>query len=336
MNIPLVSVCSLAYQHASFIRQCMDGVLMQKTSFPIEYIIHDDASTDGTADIIREYEARYPEIIKAIYQTENQYSTIGAKVLPEYLFPHVRGKYIALCEGDDYWTDPYKLQKQVDFLEVNDDFSICFHAMSVKNEHENTIVDDYITWEVPDVTEIYDLAQGNYMHTPSVVFRKNEEVFKAFAALGDLPVGDYVLHLLNAQYGKIKKLPDRMAVYRAGVGIWSTAQPRYSSPLWLALLEKLILFFAEDQKVTHILKQQYGNALFNTYSMYEYGKDFDNAKALFTKLCINYPEFVYDKFKDRERELHAIKNTKIYRIGRFLLKPFPALRKLINRPLPCI
>ena len=125
MNVPLVSVCSLAFQHASFIRQCMDGVLMQKTSFPIEYIVHDDASTDGTADIIREYEARYPEIIKAIYQTENQYSSKGSKILPEYLLPHARGKYIALCEGDDYWTDPLKLQKQVDFLEANPDYAIC-------------------------------------------------------------------------------------------------------------------------------------------------------------------------------------------------------------------
>jgi len=124
MNTPLVSVVSIAYQHAPFIRQCMDSVLMQKTSFPIEYIVHDDASTDGTADIIREYEARYPDIIKAVYQTENQYSK-GAKIWGEFLFPHVRGKYIATCDGDDYWTDPLKLQKQVDFLEANPDYAIC-------------------------------------------------------------------------------------------------------------------------------------------------------------------------------------------------------------------
>ena len=87
---------------------------MQKTDFPFEILIHDDASTDGTADIIREYEAKYPDIIKPIYQTENQYSK-GIKVSQVYQFPRAKGKYIALCEGDDYWTDPYKLQKQVDF-----------------------------------------------------------------------------------------------------------------------------------------------------------------------------------------------------------------------------
>ena len=92
--------------------------MVQKTNFPIEILIHDDASTDGTADIIREYEAQYPDIIKPIYQTENQYSK-GINPGFEFLFPRARGKYIALCEGDDYWTDTLKLQKQVEFLEGN-------------------------------------------------------------------------------------------------------------------------------------------------------------------------------------------------------------------------
>ena len=124
MDTPLVSICTVAYNHAPFIRQCMEGVLMQKTSFPIEYIIHDDASTDETSDIIREYEARYPNIIKAIYQTENQFSK-GVPIWPRFLFKNARGKYIALCDGDDYWTDPLKLQKQVDFLEAHPDYTIC-------------------------------------------------------------------------------------------------------------------------------------------------------------------------------------------------------------------
>jgi len=101
---PLVSICCLTYNHAPYIRDAIEGFLMQKTNFPVEILIHDDASTDGTADIIREYETRYPDIIKPIYQTENQYSK-GVKISWEYQFSRARGKYIALCEGDDYWTD---------------------------------------------------------------------------------------------------------------------------------------------------------------------------------------------------------------------------------------
>ncbi|HHX61228.1 MAG TPA: glycosyltransferase [Epulopiscium sp.] len=105
---PLVSICCLAYNHEKFIRQALDGFIMQESNFPIEVLIHDDASTDDTANIIREYEKKYPEIIKPIYQTENQYSK-GVGISVTYNFPRAKGKYIAMCEGDDYWTDPYYL-----------------------------------------------------------------------------------------------------------------------------------------------------------------------------------------------------------------------------------
>ena len=128
-SIPVVSICCVAYNHVHFIRQCLDGFVMQKTNFPFEVLIHDDASTDGTQDIIREYEAKYPDIIKPIYQKENQYSK-GVRVSLVYNYSRVRGKYVALCEGDDYWTDPYKLQKQVDFLEAHPDYVMCSHQFN--------------------------------------------------------------------------------------------------------------------------------------------------------------------------------------------------------------
>lgn len=115
INTPLVSIICNTYNHENYIRQCLDGFIMQQTSFPVEILVHDDASTDGTANIVREYEQKYPDLIKPIYQRENQYSK-GVKVSLTYQYPRARGKYIALCEGDDYWTDPLKLQKQVDIL----------------------------------------------------------------------------------------------------------------------------------------------------------------------------------------------------------------------------
>jgi glycosyltransferase involved in cell wall biosynthesis len=104
---------------------------MQKTDFPIEILIHDDCSTDGTTEIIREYEAKYPDLIFPLYEEENQYQQGKAAEIDFYNYRRARGKYIAYCEGDDYWTDPLKLQKQVDFMEANPEYSVCFHDFQV-------------------------------------------------------------------------------------------------------------------------------------------------------------------------------------------------------------
>ena len=137
----LVSICCITYNHAPFIRQCLNGFVMQKTKFPFEILIHDDASTDGTQEIIREYEQKYPDIIKPIYQAENQYSK-GIKINLTYNLPRAKGKYIAFCEGDDYWTAPDKLQKQVDFLESHLDYVMCSHRYRLYFQKEGRIDDE--------------------------------------------------------------------------------------------------------------------------------------------------------------------------------------------------
>ena len=129
MMQPLVSICCVTYNHAPFIRQCIDGFLMQETTFPVEILIHDDASEDGTDGIIREYADKYPEKIFPLYEEQNQYSR-GVKI-DFFNYNRARGKYIAYCEGDDYWTDPLKLQKQVDFMESHPEYSVCFHDYTV-------------------------------------------------------------------------------------------------------------------------------------------------------------------------------------------------------------
>lgn len=133
MRTPLVSICCITYNHAQFIRKCLDGFLMQQTDFPIEILIHDDCSTDGTTEIIREYKAKYPELIFPLYEEENQYQQGKAGEIDFYNYRRARGKYIAYCEGDDYWIDPLKLQKQVDFMEANPEYSVCFHDYVVCN-----------------------------------------------------------------------------------------------------------------------------------------------------------------------------------------------------------
>lgn len=256
-STPLVSICCLAYNHEKFIKDAIEGFLMQRTTFPFEIIIHDDASTDKTIEIIREYENRNPELFNNIYQKENQFSQ-GIKPTINFLYPKARGKYVALCEGDDYWIDSDKLQKQVDFLEHNKDYTICFHNVKI-NKH-GKLINDYITRDVPGSTNILELAKGNYMHTPSVVFKRNwKELPSWFAAC---PAGDYALHMINAQFGKIKKMNDVMAVYRIhDSNIWANQDNFRMSENIHSYLYAMIDNF--ESSANEILKNRYLNITIN-------------------------------------------------------------------------
>jgi glycosyltransferase involved in cell wall biosynthesis len=284
---PLVSVSCITYNHAPYIRQCLDGFIMQKTNFCFEVLIHDDASTDGTTEIIKEYEAKYPDIIRPLYEEENQWIK-GRRGSIIFNYPRAKGKYIALCEGDDYWTDPLKLQKQVDFLEENPDYAICFHPVKKRDEQKNIIVDNYYRGGAAETTDIYDLAKGNYIATLSVMFRKNQQVLDIFET-NTFSMGDYPLHMLNAQYGKIKKLPDVMAVYRMhSRGIWSSKSDEYKNTVGFRLSEQMIPLF-EDKKVVRSLKRGYGR---NAYFLYECNKknnDISAVEKYFLIACKNHP-----------------------------------------------
>lgn len=137
MNKPVVSIICLAYNHENYIREALEGFVMQKTNFPFEIVIHDDASTDNTASIIREYQAKYPDLFNPIFQSENQYSKERGRVT-KIVFDAAQGKYVSLCEGDDYWTDPLKLQKQVDFLENNPGYTVTVGGFISKHKYDNT------------------------------------------------------------------------------------------------------------------------------------------------------------------------------------------------------
>lgn len=142
---PLVSILCASYNQEKYIAQAIEGFLMQKVNFPVEIIIHDDASTDGTANIIRKYEAKHPNIIKGIYQTENQYSK-KIPVWDTFIYPKARGKYFAECEGDDYWTDPNKLQMQADFLESHDDYVAIGHNVRIVDDYSHPMTQDNPIW----------------------------------------------------------------------------------------------------------------------------------------------------------------------------------------------
>lgn len=139
---PQISIICNAYNHEKYIAQALDSFLMQKVNVPFEILVHDDASPDKTADIIRRYAEKNPDVMKPILQTENQASQ-GRPITPTIQLPRARGKYVAFCEGDDYWTDPDKLQLQYDFMEQHPEYSICCHAYSMVDKDGNLIEERY-------------------------------------------------------------------------------------------------------------------------------------------------------------------------------------------------
>lgn len=168
-NKPLVSIDCITYNHAPYIRQCIEGLLMQKTDFDYEVLIHDDASTDGTQEIIKEYELKYPHIIKPIYQTENQWSK-GISISATYNFPRAQGKYIAFCEGDDYWIDSYKLQKQIDLLNSNKEYGLCYTKAYIYNQKIQIIEHNQLGWKIKDFE---DLLLDNKIATLTTIIKKD-------------------------------------------------------------------------------------------------------------------------------------------------------------------
>lgn len=220
----MVSICCITYNQKEYICDALDGFLKQKAEFAFEVLIHDDASTDGTADIIRQYAGKYPDIIKPILQTENQYSKGFTNISGTFNFPRAEGRYIAMCEGDDYWTDDHKLQKQVEYMEAHPDCSLCFHS-AVVDVQERAVTErrmrPYRKSRQVEPEEIIGKRSG--YPTASLLFRtdmvQNLPDFYVQAPIADIP-----LQLLAAARGYAFYMDEDMCVYRLGGSASWTAQ----------------------------------------------------------------------------------------------------------------
>jgi len=221
-----VTVSLITFNHAQFIAQAIESVLMQQTRFDFELLIGEDDSRDGTREIVTGYKARYPDRIRLFLNDRKNVVYVNGKPTGQWNFANnihnSRGEYVALLDGDDYWTSPLKLQKQVDFLEDNRDCAMCFHNVRILDEAEPTRLERHHTMPMRDKYGIEDLLRGNFIHTCSVVFRSR--LFEDFPSwFFKCPLGDWPLHVLNAQHGRIGYLDEVMAVYRKhGKGVWST------------------------------------------------------------------------------------------------------------------
>ena len=208
----MVSISCFAYNQEPYIRQCLEGFVMQRTNFRFEAIVHDDASTDGTAAIIREYAEKYPDIIKPIYETENQYSKYDGS-LNRIMNAHMHGKYIAICEGDDYWTDPLKLQKQVDFLEANPEYGMVYGRAKNFYQEKNCFGK---TWG-GNYTSFDDLFKKNTIPTLTALYREDlymQYLKEVKPSEQNWMMGDYPMWLWFAHESVVAFMPEVVGVYR--------------------------------------------------------------------------------------------------------------------------
>lgn len=302
-----VSVCMLSYNHEKYIRKAIDSVLNQKTNFKFEILIHDDASTDKSQEIIREYEKKYPDIIKPIYQTENQYSK-GVKIWWQIQFPRVKGKYIAFCECDDYWTDPCKLQEQYDIMEQNKNCSVCVHN-TLRIDEAAVNVLGCIPSQTPSktiilcdefVTMMFDLNRIAF-HTTSYFIRAEyvtniiNDIPEFIIACG---VSDFMLMLYCAINGDVAYIDKFMSHYRVNSLNSYTKKFNSNKEFQIKMREKFI----------HAIK------LYNEYTNYKYDKVIQN-QILFDEYMLYVLKGEYDKLK-------LIKYKNVY-------KQLPQIRKLI-------
>lgn len=258
----MVSIVCIAYNHGKYIADAIEGFLMQKTDFSLEIVIHDDASTDDTAEIIMDYYEKHPDIIRPIIQKENQHSQ-GAEILSGIVFPELRGKYIAFCEGDDYWIDPDKLQKQVEYMEAHPECSVCFHGAYSVDSESRTIVSEIRSSDGDSIISPEEVifAGGAAFATNSLLFPRVLLENVTYFNMGT-EVRDYPLAIYLALKGTVYYIDEIMSVYRVGVkGSWTNRK-----------------FSEIDKKIEHYREIADMLDEVNRYSNYKYDSTIQDRK----------------------------------------------------------
>lgn len=313
------------FNQSAYIKDALNGFVIQQTNFPFVCMVMDDCSTDGEQQILldwmskecdmtntREFDIPDSKVVIAQHKTNNN-CTFAFYLLKRNTWKERKVRlaiynpwrslceYEALCEGDDYWTDSLKLQRQYDYMENHKECALCFHQVKVKVLMTGELVEDFITRDVPQKTGIEDLAAGNFIHTPSVLFRINDSVLNKFYGLGFCMPGDYVLWMLTAETGYLYKINEQMAVYRYGTGVWTSGNN----------LEKYINYSITLGKIYAVIESSSGKKNIEEKVMNELKQ---------TLLC---------RYKMIEIELENVRNSYSYRIGRLVTSPFRLIRKLL-------
>lgn len=265
MNIkPLVAIHCFVYNHEPYLRDCFEGFVMQQTNFPFVAIVHDDASTDDSAAIIREYEEKYPHFFKPIYEIENQYSKRDGSLdrIMNEAINATGAKYVAMCEGDDYWTDPLKLQKQVDFMEANPEYSITSHRYTIYNHEERVFTQDYLADLFEDKKNVFGVAFERknyldypYMQTMTVMYKNDCLNYDYYTKL---PIkGDLSLFYVSLLGGKGYCLNFDGAVYRrSNTGVYAKKTWDQKHFVGFNLYSKMYLYTQDIVFLPHALSHK--------------------------------------------------------------------------------
>lgn len=363
-NEPIVSVLCVTYNHQEYIEKALDSFFAQRLSGQIEIIIHDDASTDSTISVIAAYQERYPGIIKLLTEEENQFSK-GSLAFMERMYMSAKGKYLAWCEGDDYWTDPQKLERQVQLMERNPDMTVCFHPVEVRQDGNHKKISSFPSRHSKSYFTLQNLVKSNYIQTNSVMYRRQPSY------VGKVPKDiiplDWYMHIMHLTQGTIGYIDRTMAAYRKHqTGIWWLT-PRNQYDFWrknaaphmrmYAAVEKLL---GEQTDMITTLRKTAAKTLDNIIAAAAYGKD----ASLLQEAMQLYPGLSAQALVNREqsrqkfdRERHKLNlryiesernnaelssalahntNTRAqgpigYNIGRVVKKMKPALRQTKRR-----
>ncbi|HSX23591.1 MAG TPA: glycosyltransferase [Candidatus Saccharimonadales bacterium] len=312
---PKVSIVSVSYNQEKYIRDTLESFVMQKTDFEFEIIIGDDHSSDKTPEIIQEYAAKYPNLIRPILNKQN----VGVAQNFINVLQAAKGDYIALCEGDDYWTDPQKLQLQADFLDKHTDYALCFHSVRVFFEDESEKEFIYPATKNANDFNLEELLKENFIQTNSVMYRRQKDYAKL--PVNILPI-DWYLHLYHAQFGKIGFIDKVMSAYRRHPGgVWWDSHHNINN-IWikhglahLALYVEFLKLYDKNETYGDIIHGHIGKIL---YAMIEVDKR--HKQTLLRKALREFPHaaevFIIsldEKLRSREKILDA-RNHEIDRL----------------------
>lgn len=275
-----VSVLVMTYNHIEFIRQALDSVLAQEASFDFEVLISEDCSTDGTREVVIDYQRRYPQMIRLLLSKQN----IRSNAIVVRGLKAASGQHIALLDGDDYWTCPQKLQKQVDFLESHPECAICFHNARTVDEAGKRPSWNWTPAGHPEISTLDDIWMGNFIPTCSTMFRNGLIGEIPTWYNGMFPITDWPLHILNAEHGVIGYIDEVMGVYRHHQG-------GYYSPLSEAQkLEKTHAFYREmnahlNNRYKRVINTAISKYFYEWAQVYVARGDFSRARSCFN-ICL--------------------------------------------------
>lgn len=308
-----VSIICMAYNHEKYVKRALDSFIEQETNFHFEVLINDDCSVDGTVDIIKKYAKDYPNIIRAIFQKENQYSK-GNSITRNILLPKAKGKYFVFCEGDDYFIDKNKLQKQYDYMERNKNCTLCIHNSIFVNERGDHISDYIVADKLPRIISCQEVIYGGggFCATSSIMGRLS--TVKKLPDYFDFLGYDYTWQIYLASLGETYCFDERMSAYRVfSAGSWSSN-----------------MLSNDKKQVEHIQKVIELRNLFNENTNFEY-EDIIRRANLESQIEIYLNTGDYRKIFDKDH-ISAIFKMSFTKMVKTIIKIcFPGIVKVIKR-----